>query len=56
MVTWIIVKRLTGGIMDGIVVTDRMSADGSLGAPFKAGQFVRSCAGSNYTVVSCDLA
>lgn len=56
MITWNITKRLTGGILDGIVVSDTLTQDARFGAPFADGQFVKSCAGSNYTVLSVSRA
>jgi hypothetical protein len=55
VVTWIFVKRLHG-LLEGIEVTETLTQDAKFGAPFKAGQYVRACAGSNYTVVSCERA
>ena len=52
MATWTIIKALHG-ILEGITVTDTLTQDASFGAPFKAGQLVKSCAGSDYTVIGC---
>jgi len=50
MVTWTITKRLHG-LLDGIVVSDTLTADAALGAPFTAGQVVTGL-GCDYTVLA----
>ena len=54
MTTWIIKKRLEGHLK-GIYVTDTLTADATLGAPFHGGQYVKGF-GCPYTVISVDVA
>lgn len=49
VVTWTITKRLEGNL-DGIVVTEAMTQDASLPAPFTAGQRVNGL-GCPYTIL-----
>ena len=49
MITWTITKQLHG-VLEGIVVTDTMTADASLPAPFAIGRRVRGI-GSDFTVL-----
>jgi hypothetical protein len=51
MVTWTIKKRLEGNLK-GIYVTDTLTQDATLPAPFHGGQYVKSCGGCDYTVIS----
>lgn len=48
--TWTITKRLHG-LLDGIVVSDTLTADAALPAPFTAGQVVDGL-GCAYTVLA----
>ena len=50
MIKWNITKKL-GGILAGITVTDTLTQDANLPAPFHPGQFVAGI-GCDYTVVS----
>ena len=50
MITWTIKKRMEGNLK-GIYVTDTLTQDASLPAPFHGGQYVKGL-GCPYTVVS----
>ena len=52
-VTYIIRKRLEG-YLKGIYVTDELTQDASLPAPFHGGQYVKGL-GCPYTVISVDV-